>query len=198
MEQVCVYGNRVSVNENNPSFNYWLNQDLPYIEVKAIITDGTRTWRENIKVSNIKMAENQCKEVIEFFNNTRPNKSDLCRKFLGIHTESKTIPEKQDNEGLCGWLTPKGEFIENDIGEHGRFVQQFFNEPIKPKHYTEIYRKGFIRLADRLTEDVNINSKLTTEQITWIRKNIDLFSEGQKSILKREFKKQGLELITTY
>lgn len=84
LKTISVYNNKVNVDESNPSFNYWLGQELPYIKVKAIISDGEKKWKETFKVTSLELAEKQIREVITFFNNTRPHPNDLERTYISL------------------------------------------------------------------------------------------------------------------
>lgn len=193
MNKVWVYNNRVEVDNTNPSFNYWLNQDLPFIEIKAVISDGTKKWKEKFKVTNIMIAEKQVKQVIEFFNATRPHPDDLERKYISLYLESEELMKFKDDEGMSGWLNPEGEFFACGFGEHVVYA----SEMMERMEVDELAENNHVPMSHDSSSSyshIGILGKLTEKQIEWFDLWFDKLSSEQKSGVKKAYEEQGIEM----
>lgn len=67
-----------------PAFNHCFEEPLPFVEIKAEIKVGeNRTWKEVFKVSSLTKAEEEIKQVVDFFNITKkPGQSK--REFIKL------------------------------------------------------------------------------------------------------------------
>ena len=115
--RVSIYGKTAEVNGDNPAFYGYSGKNERYIEVKGMISDGTKTWRENFKVTSLDVAQKQILEVIQFFNDTMHH-GERPRSFVEFYHEDKEVARYKDNEGMSGWLDPEGIFHPCGFGEH--------------------------------------------------------------------------------
>lgn len=194
-QTVHVYRIPVEVSKDNPSFNFWLDQDLPFIKVKAVITDKERRWKEVFKVTSLERAEEQVLEVIQFFNDTRPFPDEKERHYVGLYLESEELMNVPDDNGMSGWLNPAGEFFACGFGEHSRYAKEIMrnhqarskdaadNDHIPMSHYEQ---SSFSHMA--------ILGKITIPQEEWLNLWFDKLSPVQKAVVKNAFEEQGLKL----
>jgi len=189
----------VYINKNNPSFNWLTGLDLPFVECKAIISNKKKIWKEKIKVSNNAWAKEQCMEVITFFNETL-KEGENPRRLVEIIEEDAEAAIYEDGVGFTGWLTDKGEFLACDFGEHGIFVQSFFDHPVTHQDIDRFIKESkYIALYDGSVEDTSSYVKaagdMTKEQINWFVKFSDKLELAQQLKVSSLFSNKGLNFL---
>jgi hypothetical protein len=191
------------VNPDNPAFSGYFRRPTPkHLEVFAIIDNGSRSWREKFKVSSKKVSEEQIKEVIQFFNDTRRDKTlEKERTFVSLYHECEEVARYEDDQGMSGWLDPQGVFHPCGFGEHVKFALDILNKD--EEHYRgsdevgELVSNQYIPMSVmHLSTNgfISILGELTPEQITWFDMFFFKLAPSQRSTLTREAKKQGIKL----
>lgn len=197
MVTVSIYGKVVEVSETNPAFNFHTGRSLPYIITFAIVGDGERIWREDFKVSNPEVAEEQIREVIQFFNDTT-REGERGRIFHEMYVENKELQAYEDEQGMSGWLSPTGKFYPCGFGEHSIFAMKVLENKYEYDVSSDIARQNsFIPMSvDERSEfsHLSINEGITPEQMEWFNKFFYKLSRMQKGILSRACDQQGLKM----
>lgn len=192
--KILVYGKEATINPENPSFNYRTGLDLPFIEVKAVIKDNSKKWKETFKVTSLEKAEEQIKEVIQFFNDTLTG-SEREREFASLWFDDEEASQFKDGNGMSGWLNPEGEFFPCGFGEHNIYAMntmQEYNEDL------EVFAENQhipMSVNDQSSfSHIGILGQITEPQLKWFNRFFDKLSSNQKSILSRKCKEQDLQL----
>lgn len=193
MRTVTVYGKQAEVNEHNPSFNIHLGSNLPYVMVKAIMGDERGKWVEPIKVSSLENAEQEGKEVIQFYNDTL-QQGERIRKFHGLHQEDADVSSYEDREGMTGWLTPQGEFIPCKFGEHAVYANQFMENATSEERMVENQYIPMSEDSRSKYSHITILAELTSEQMDWFNRFYYKLSWIQNRMVQDAFKKQNKTL----
>ena len=192
--QVTVYDQETTVNPKNPAFNYLTGFDNPYIEVKAVIKDSQKQWKETFKVTNMEAAEQEVREVIQFFNNTlRPYEKE--REFVSLWIEDEEVSRYKDKEGMCGWLNPEGEFFPCGFGEHNLYalnVLQKYEDDL-----SIIAQNQHIPMSvdeQSSFSHIGIFGEITEKQLAWFNRFFDKLSSKQKGTVVKMLEEQGRKL----
>lgn len=197
---------RAMVNPSNPAFDHYTGQKNRHIKVHAIITDGTKSWREQFKVSNKKLAAEQVKEVIQFFNDTRlpdpPMEKE--RSFVELYIEDKEVARYEDDCGMSGWLDPEGVFHPCGFGEHVKYALDLLNQdldaPFKPAYSDEMHELSENQHISMSNGEqsvggfISILGQLTPPQVVWFNRFFFKLSPTQRRVLTSKAKEQGMEL----
>lgn len=192
---VTVYDKTIDVNINNPAFNYLTGVNKPYIEVKAVIRDEKKKWKETFKVSSEEKAAEQIQEVIQFFNDTLQPR-ETPREFVSVWIEDEELSQYKDKEGMSGWLDPNGIFHPCEFGEHGIYAReklQIFEQNVSDV----LAQNQHIPMSvDERSHHSNIAifGVITQEQLNWFNRFFDKLSFTQKSTVQNKTKEQGLSL----
>lgn len=201
-------GMTAMVNPDNPSFSNFLRGRAKsrFIEVYAIVSDGTKQWREQFKVSSMKVAEEQVKEVLQFFNDTRRPEPPVEkeRHFVSLYIEEPEVARYEDDYGMSGWLDPEGVFHPCGFGRHVEYVLELLNSdldaPFKSAHSGEIMEfaeNQHIPMSNTEQSSgafISILGDLTPPQVEWFNLFFFKLSSVQKSAVTKAAKEQGIQL----
>jgi len=193
--EAVVYGIKVEYSDQNPALSYLRRNYLPYIEVKALIRNEKQVFREKIKVSNLEVAEQQIKEVMDFYNQTLQH-GELEREFVELWLEDEEVSTYEDDEGMIGWLDPKGNFFPCQFGEHVLYANQLLQRIRKEDIDTLAENQHIPMSIDEKSnyEHIGILSDITPEQVDWFNRFFDKLSRMQKSAVMSALEKQGEKL----
>lgn len=193
-----VYGKYVEFNENLPAFNYITGRNLPFIEVKAVIK-GYQKYKEVFKVSSMETAEEEIKEIIDFFNASL-TQGEREREFISLFIEDEEVAKYNDNEGMTGWLDPSGKFFPCEEGEHSLYAYEITNR-MDQEGRKELEINQHIPMSKGDLDGkpyLFISGKLTPEQVVWLNRFFDKLCRCQKGTVKMEMEKQGFSLDFPY
>jgi hypothetical protein len=198
------------VNSDNPNFAHWFRRPVPtHIEVFAIVTDGVHTWREKFKASSLDVAEEQIKEVVQFFNNTiMPDENERERSFVCLYTDDEEAARYKDDIGMSGWLDPEGKFHPCGFGEHSEYAVRIMLEELERDESAPL--RGAKEQVGRLTKNqhipmsvshlssgsyIAILGQLTQAQVDWFNRFFyKLCPITQRPAVVRAAKEQGVKL----
>lgn len=197
------YGATAYVPKDNPSFNFQLKQDLPYITVPVIVSNGEACFKEDFKVSRLEDAERQAKEIIKFFNDTL-QPGEKPREFVELYKDiDDEMARYGDGEGVIGWLTPDGVFHNCGFGGHAEFavlqisedkINLNFNVMDEMEELTHSQYIPFSTWEQSTYGSAGIIDELTEKQVDWINKMFYKLDINQRSVVQEVAKKQGIKL----
>ncbi|RPK19989.1 hypothetical protein [Paenibacillus xylanexedens] len=201
---VSVYGKRATVNKKNPSFNTWTGEENSYVLVQAICGDETGEWREQFKVTSLAVAEEQIREVIQFFNDTRvyPDK-ERERHFVSLYAEDEEVRRYRDDGGLSGWLDPNGTFHPCGFGEHVKYALDFAEKAgeefrvMGSEDIEKLNANQHIPMSlngQSASSFIGILADLTAPQIEWFNRFFFKLAPMQRSVVCKKAKEQGVKL----
>jgi hypothetical protein len=194
------------VDPDNPAFSgHFKGKPKKHTEVYAIISNGVTQWREKFKVSSLKVAEEQIKEVLQFFNDTRrpEHPMEKERSFVEFYQEDEEVSRHEDDYGMSGWLDPDGVFHPCGFGEHVKYALDLFNDEdnrwknVGSDEMEELATNQHIPLSNGEQSTggfISILGQLTPPQVTWFNRFFYKLSSTQKTALSRAAKGQGIQL----
>lgn len=196
---------RAMVNPKNPSFDSYTGERNRSIEVHAIISDGTKSWRESFKVSNKSVAEEQIREVIKFFNDTRLSDPPMEkeRAYVGLYNEEEEVAQYEDDRGMSGWLDPEGVFHPCGFGEHVQYALDLYNrgqeqwKSCSTDEMESLLENQHISMSNGEQSNggfISILGKLTLPQIEWFNRFFFKLSPTQRWTVVKVAREQGIEL----
>jgi len=196
---------RAEVNPENPNFEGYTGIRKKNAERWAVVTNGVKTWRELFKIASDYSAEEQVKEVLQFFNDTRrPEMKEKERIFVGFYEEPEHVAKWADDEGMSGWLDPEGVFYPCAFGEHTSYAVQLFDRENRdvwtsgrdemrnltlnqhiPMSTWESSSQGYIAILGDLTE----------KQVDWFNQFFfKLCPRTQRGVVADKAQEQGIKL----
>lgn len=198
------------VNPDNPGFAHFFRRPSPpYVEVYAVVGDGVMTWREKFKVTSLDVAEEQIKEVIQFFNDTRrPEEKERERTFLHIYTEDEEVSIYEDDAGMSGWLDPDGVFHPCGFGEHVEYamnivLKEHMEDASRPLRNGKeevnnlIINQHIPMSVSNLSSGsfISILGRLTPPQVDWFNRFFfKLCPRTQRPVVVQAAREQGIKL----
>jgi hypothetical protein len=203
---VTYQGMTAMVNPKNPGFNNYTKRNNKYIEVHAIISDGTKAWREKFKVSFLSKAEEQIKEVIQFFNDTRRLEPPIEKErfFVEMYIEDEEVARYEDDKGMSGWLDPDGVFHPCGFGQHVDYALEIINKdadfftPVHSDEMEDLAQNSHIPMSvvgQSTGSFVSILGQITPPQVDWFNRFFfKLCPRTQRQKVISAAEKQGIKL----
>ena len=110
--------------------------------------------------------------------------------------EDEEVSTYEDDEGMIGWLNPKGNFFPCQFGEHVLYANQLLQRIRKEDIDTLAENQHIPMSIDEKSnyEHIGILGDITPEQITWFNRFFDKLSRMQKSAIMSALEKQGKKL----